>query len=59
MFVESAHMLGIGADRENTACDARMNRLDAAVEHFRKTSDFGDFTNGNPILAQQFRGAAG
>ena len=40
------HVLGLGANGQNTAGDARVNGLDAAVEHLGELGDFGDFAQG-------------
>ena len=42
VLLEGGLVLGIVADGEDAAVDARMQRLDPAVEHFGKAGHLGD-----------------
>ena len=52
-------MVLVGADRQQAAMHARMQRLDAAVHHFGKAGQVGDIGNGEPRVLQRLGGAAG
>ena len=52
-------MRGIAADGEKPAMHGRMQRLDAAVHHFRKAGQFGHVARGKAGLAQRLARAAG
>ena len=40
---DGLHVLGLGAHRQNSAGNARMNGLHAAIQHLRKLGDLGHF----------------
>ena len=52
-------MLGIAADRQQPAMHRRMQRLDAAVHHFRKFGQFAHLDDRQAGIAQRHAGAAG
>ena len=52
-------VLGIVAQREQAAMDRRMQRLDAAVHHFRKAGEIADVEHVEPGIAQRLARAAG
>ncbi len=52
-------MRGVAADGEQTAMHGRMQRLDAAVHHFRKAGQIGHVDHVQTGLAQLFARAAG
>ena len=47
------------APRQNAAVHFRMQRLDAAIQHFGEAGVIGHFGDCHAILGQQFCGAAG
>jgi len=53
------HVGSYFAPRQQPAMDARMQRLDAAIEHFRETRVIGHFGDRESRIAQHFGGAAG
>ena len=59
MLFDGCHVLGQVAPGEDAAMDLRVQRLDAAVEHFRETGVVADLGHGQPGVAQHFGGAAG
>ena len=56
---DGREMIGAGAHGEDAAGDSGMERLDAAVQHLRKFSNFADFGDGNAGGGDGFRRAAG
>src|ERR1044071_3257518 len=58
MLFERARVLGVVADGEDAAVDARVERLDAAVEHLREAGHFGPIAHVEPGLAQRLRRSA-
>ena len=59
MFLHLGDMFGVVAQRQDAAVNFRMESLDPAIHHFRKTGELGDVFNGNVAVAQQRSGAAG
>ncbi len=59
VFFQRRHVRGIVAPRQQAAVDARVQRLHAAVEHFREAGDCADFGHRQVVLRQQLCGAAG
>src|SRR5262249_23514386 len=57
--VQGGDVLGIVADGEDAAVDARMQRLDAAVEHLRKASHVGNVAHRQAGVGQRLARAAG
>ena len=55
----AATCLAIFAAMQDAAVDLGMKRLDAAVEHFGESGEFGDVFHGDAGVAQQFGGASG
>ena len=53
------HVLRQVAPGEQATVNFRVQRLDAAIEHFRKTGVVGHFGHGQTGVSQQFGGAAG
>ena len=58
MLSQGLHMLGVVAARQQPAMNARVQRLDPAVEHFRKTSVLSDFAHRQAGLGKQGSRAA-
>ena len=58
-LLDGGQMLRQVAAGEDAAVDLRVQRLDAAVEHFRKPGVVGDFGHGDAGIAQHLGGAAG
>ena len=52
VLLERGHVLGIVADGEDAAVDARVQRLDPAVEHLGKAGDLGDVAHRQPGVRQ-------
>ena len=52
-------VLGVAADRQQPAMHRRMQRLDAAVHHFRKSGQIADVEHLESGIAQRHAGAAG
>ena len=50
---------GIFAAMQNAAMHFGMQRLDAAIEHFRESGEFGDVFDGNAGVAQELGRASG
>ena len=59
LFGELAHVLGIVTIGENGGVDPRVQRLDPAVQHLRKTGHRLDWRYRNAGLFQMLRRAAG
>ena len=59
MLGQGLHVFGVVAARQKPAMDARVQCLDAAVEHFRKTSVLGHFAHRQARLGQQGGRSAG
>src|SRR5262249_41634192 len=57
--LEGVQVLGVAADGEDAAVDARVQRLDAAVEDLGEAGDLGDVAHRQPGLGQRLAGAAG
>ncbi len=56
---DGGDVLGIFAAMEDAAVDFGMKRLDAAVEHFRESGEFGDVFDHDAGVAEELGGAAG
>ncbi|MNN62550.1 hypothetical protein D3C81_1778620 [compost metagenome] len=56
---QRGHVLGQVAARQDAAMDLRVQRLDAAVEHFREAGVVGHLRHGQAAVGQQLGGAAG
>jgi len=56
---DRGHVLRRVAPREQAAVDGRVQRLDAAVEHFRKAGVLGNLGHREARVREQLRGAAG
>ena len=56
---DGGDVLGIFAAMQDAAVDLGMQRLDAAVEHFGESGEFGDVFDGDAGIAQQLGGASG
>ena len=56
---DGGFVVGIAANVEQTAVDARMQRLHAAVEHFGKAGEIADVLYRQAGLAECTRGATG
>ncbi len=52
-------MLRIVADRQDAAVDARMQRLDPAIEHLGETRDLGNVAHGQARVSQCLARTAG
>ena len=59
VFLHGLLMGGIVAHGEKTGVDLRMERFDAAVQHFRETGEFVDGLDGDAFPFEEFGGAAG
>ena len=59
VLLQLRHVLGKVAPRQYAAVHFRMQRLHAAIEHFRKTGVVGHFGDRHAVIGQQFCGAAG
>ena len=57
--VQRGRVLGIVADGEDAAVDARVQRLDAAIEHLGKAGHVGDVAHGQAGVGQRLARAAG
>ena len=57
--VDGRLMFGVVADGEDAAVDARMQRLDPAVEHLGKAGHLGDVAHGQAGVGQRLARAAG
>ena len=53
------HMLAVAAYCQEAAMEHRMQRLDAAIHHFRELRDLGDFAHREAGRGQDFRRAPG
>ena len=59
MLRQRLHVLGVGLPREQAGVDARIQSLDATIEHLGKTGvlrNFGDF---NTACSKHLCGASG
>ena len=54
MLVQRRHVCRQVAPREQAAMDFGVQRLDAAIEHFRKTGVIGHLGHGQSAIGQQF-----
>ena len=52
-------MLGVGADVQDAAVDARVQGLDPAIEHLGEASQLADFAHIQPALEQRLARPAG
>ena len=52
-------MFGVAANVQDAAVDLGMEGLDAAIEHLREPSQFGDVEDGEALFAEGAGGAAG
>src|SRR5262245_61164958 len=59
VFAHLRAMLLVRADAEDAAMNFRVQSLDAAVEHFRKSGEVRNVARLDSVLAQQLRGTAG
>jgi len=59
MLFERARVLGVVADGEDAAVYARVERLDAAVQHLWETGHVRNIAHFQPRLAQRLRRPAG
>ena len=59
MLAHGRHVGGIAAPAEDAAVDAWMQRLHAAVEHFRKARVVRYLDDPHALAREQCRGAAG
>ena len=59
VFGDSGYVLRIFAPMQDAAVNFGVQRLDAAVQHFREAGEFGDVFDGDAGIAQEFGGAAG
>ena len=59
VLFQGFHVLRKIAPRQNAAVHFRMERLDAAVQHFGKAGVVGHFGDLDAVVGQQFGGAAG
>ena len=55
---DSGFMFGIAADVEQSPMDSGMQRLYAAIEHFREAGEVADVFDGETGFAQRARGTA-
>ena len=56
---ERCHVLRLRPHGEHAAGHSRMDRLHAAVEHFREARQFGDILHGQPGILQRARRSSG
>ena len=58
-LLDGGHVRGQIAPRQQSAVDLRMQRLDAAVEHFGETGVIGHLRDRYTVVGQQLGGSAG
>ena len=59
MLGERREVIRLVAAREDAAVHARVQRLDAAVEHLRESGDVGDLRHGKAFRVERPGGAPG
>ena len=57
--LQGRHVLGRVATRQQATMHVGVECFHTAIEHFRKTCDFGHFSDRQALGSQQFGGAAG